>query len=89
MKTISQLIGVGVRRLVRKLLGTRIDTVWHQDSPGVRVGVCRNNLTRIWRNAEFSEVGECHLPATVLPTAEMPVNSVFCFPNDQVEARRK
>jgi hypothetical protein len=71
-------------RLVRLLLGVRKDTVWHQDSPGVRVDVIRNNLTRLWRSPEFSEVGETHYLPTVFPPNPMPTNKRISLPNADV-----
>ena len=71
-----------VRRFVRGIVGWRVDTVWHDDSPGIRVGVRRNNLARLWRSPEFTEVGERHLPATVHPPEPMPKNRRLYFPNN-------
>jgi hypothetical protein len=75
-------------RLVRLLLSVRRDTVWHQDSPGVRVDVIRNNLTRLWRSPEFSDVGETHYLPTALPPNPMPINRRIHLPNTQAQARQ-
>ena len=32
--------------------------VWHQDSPGMRVWVIRGFFARLFRNKDFSSIGE-------------------------------